>query len=255
MKRDNLGNRMKKYETVNQSHLMKRTPVIIRIDGKAFHIFTKGFNKPFDSLLIKTMQDTMKYLCQNIQGCVLGYTQSDEITLVLVDYKRLESSAWFDYNVQKLCSISASMGTLAFNEFFYLNLAHEYEFGNGKDIDYLTKLSPKVMTAMFDSRCFNIPKEEVCNCLIWRQQDAIKNSIQGLAQFLFAHKELQGLNSIQLKEKILNEKSIDWDDIPIAHQRGTCCIKNENKEWIIDEKIPIFTKDRKYIEDLIYIGD
>lgn len=105
---DDLGKRMKEfYENVPKTKLMRRTPVAIRIDGKAFHTFTRGFNKPFDDVLINAMQDTMKYLCKNIQGCV----QSDEITLILVDYKRLNSSAWFDYEVQKMCSIAASMAT------------------------------------------------------------------------------------------------------------------------------------------------
>lgn len=114
-----LGTRMKSYyEEIPKTKLMRRTPVAIRIDGKAFHIFTRGFEKPFDKVLVKSMQDTMQYLCENIQGCVLGYTQSDEITLILVDYKRLNSSAWFDYEVQKMCSIAASMATMAFNKAF-----------------------------------------------------------------------------------------------------------------------------------------
>lgn len=102
---------------------MRRTPVIIRVDGRAFHTFTKGFQKPFDDVLVRVMQDTMKYLCENIQGCVFGYTQSDEITLILIDYKKLNSEAWFDYEVQKMCSIVASMATMAFNRFFM----YEYE--------------------------------------------------------------------------------------------------------------------------------
>ena len=119
---DELGTRMKEfYEQVPKTRLVRRMPVAIRIDGKAFHTFTRGFDKPFDEVLIKSMQDTMKYLCENIQGCVFGYTQSDEITLILVDYKKLTSSAWFDYEVQKMCSISASMATMAFNRFFMEN--------------------------------------------------------------------------------------------------------------------------------------
>lgn len=104
-----LAKRMKKYEVVPKNTLMRRTPVIIRVDGRAFHTFTKGFQKPFDDVLMRVMQDTMKYLCENIQGCVFGYTQSDEITLILIDYKKLNSEAWFDYEVQKMCSIVASM--------------------------------------------------------------------------------------------------------------------------------------------------
>ena len=116
---DELGKRMKTfYEEIPKTKLMRRVPVAIRIDGKAFHTFTKGFQKPFDEVLIKSMQDTMKYLCENIQGCVLGYTQSDEITLILVDYKKLTSSAWIDYEVQKLCSNAASMATMALNKAF-----------------------------------------------------------------------------------------------------------------------------------------
>ena len=135
---DKLGTRMKTYyEQVPKARLVRRMPVAIHIDGKAFHTFTKGFKKPFDEVLIKSMQKTMKYLCENIQGCVLGYTQSDEITLILVDYKTLESSAWFDYEVQKMCSISASMATMAFNRAFEKEIQHfkktVYYDANGED--------------------------------------------------------------------------------------------------------------------------
>ena len=119
-KNDALGNRMKTYENVTRNYLTRRMPVIIRIDGKSFHTFTRGFKRPFDDVLVKSMQDTMKYLCENIQGCVLGYTQSDEITLVLVDYQNRDTSAWFDNNIQKMASVSASMATMAFNEAFSL---------------------------------------------------------------------------------------------------------------------------------------
>lgn len=115
MRNDNLGDRMKTYENVTRMHLTRRMPVICRLDGKAFHSFTRGLKKPFDDILVKTMQDTMKYLCENIQGCVLAYTQSDEITLVLVDYQNQDSCAWFDNNIQKMTSVSASMATMAFN--------------------------------------------------------------------------------------------------------------------------------------------
>ena len=120
---DELGKRMKEnYEQVPKYRLMRRTPVIIRIDGKAFHSFTKGFQRPFDEVFGKTMTQTMEYLCENIQGCIFGYKQSDEISLVLSDYKRFNSEAWFDYEVQKMCSIAASMATMAFNKFFYKNV-------------------------------------------------------------------------------------------------------------------------------------
>lgn len=101
-KNDSLGDRMKGYEGVSRNFLTRRVPAIIRLDGKAFHTFTKGMEKPFDLVLTQAMQETMKHLCENIQGCVLGYTQSDEITLVLTDYATIQTDAWFGYNIQKM---------------------------------------------------------------------------------------------------------------------------------------------------------
>ena len=106
-----LDERMKQYEYVTRTYLTRKIPAIIRIDGKAFHTFTKGFKKPFDMVLMSAMQNTMKSLCEQIQGCVFGYTQSDEITLVLTDYATIDTDAWFGYNVQKMASISASTAT------------------------------------------------------------------------------------------------------------------------------------------------
>ncbi len=101
---DELSKRMKEnYEKVFRTKLMRRTPVALRCDGKSFHTFTRGLKKPFDEILVKSMQETTKYLCENIQGCVLGYTQSDEITLILIDYQTLTTAAWFDYEVKKMC--------------------------------------------------------------------------------------------------------------------------------------------------------
>ena len=123
MDKTSLGDRMKNnYENVNRFYLTRRMPVIIRMDMKAGHTFTRGMKKPFDDIFVKTMQNTMKYLCENIQGCVIGYTQSDEISLVLTDYAELTTDAWFGNNLQKMCSVSASMATLAFNKAFNDNI-------------------------------------------------------------------------------------------------------------------------------------
>ena len=280
--KDDLGTRMKTfYEEIPKTKLMRRCPVAIRIDGKAFHTFTRGFNKPFDEVLIESMQETMKYLCENIQGCVLGYTQSDEITLILVDYKKLNSSAWFDYEVQKMCSIAASMATMAFNRFFM----YEYEEfnrwvneGNPTDEDRrLNDIYYDAMCkgAMFDARCFNIPKEEVTNLIYWRQLDASRNSIQMVGQANFSHKELQNKSCNQIQDMLMEQKGINWNDLPTYQKRGACCIKNSHivrrlsdetvlcivedpgkhtNEWIIDKNIPIFKgDDRRYIDNLINI--
>lgn len=245
-KKDSLGDRMKTYENVTRHYLTRRTPVIIRLDGCHFHTFTRGFNKPFDEVMCNSMQDTLLYLCRNIQGCIFGYTQSDEITLIICDYQKLDTAAWFDDNILKMCSVSASLATLAFNKAFS-KYTYDYMGQNNNTIsDSYAKAYYK--GASFDSRVFNIPKEEVCNCLIWRQQDAIRNSIAGLGQAHFPAKQLHKKNCEMIKEMLMSEKNIDWNDTPTKFKRGSCCIRNEFWEWIIDNEIPIFTEDRNYIE-------
>ena len=272
--KDELGMRMKEfYEEVPKTRLVRRMPVAIRIDGKAFHTFTRGFQKPFDEILVKSMQDTMKYLCENIQGCVLGYTQSDEITLILVDYQNLNSCAWFDYEVQKMCSIASSMATMAFNKFFtknvnYFEMTHEHDDTINEYCTTLVNAAEK--GAMFDARCFNIPKEEVCNLIYWRQLDATRNSIQMVGQANFSHKELQKKSCNMIQEMLFAEKGINWNDYPTYLKRGSCCIKttiqNPNVDikdgaypksiWMIDLDIPIFKGDgRDYIDKLVFIGE
>ena len=118
---DALGTRMKEYERRNQYYLQRRTPVAIRIDGRAFHSYTKGLNRPFDNIFQSTMIQTMESLCEQIQNCIFGYVQSDEITFILKDYTQLNTSAWFDYRTDKLCSISASLATYYFNKYFAEN--------------------------------------------------------------------------------------------------------------------------------------
>ena len=272
--KDELGTRMKEfYEGVPKTQLVRRMPVAIRIDGKAFHTFTRGFQKPFDEVLGRAMRETMKYLCENIQGCVLGYTQSDEITLILVDYQSLNSCAWFDYEVQKMCSIAASMATMAFNKFFtknvnYFEMTHEHDDTINEYCTTLVNAAEK--GAMFDARCFNIPKEEVCNLIYWRQLDATRNSIQMVGQANFSHKELQKKSCNMIQEMLFAEKGINWNDYPTHLKRGSCCIKttiqNPNIDikdgaylksvWMIDLDIPIFKGDgRNYIDKLVFIGE
>ena len=291
MDNSNLAARMKEfYENVPKTNLMRRTPVVIRIDGKAFHSFTKGFKRPFDEVLIKTMQETTKYLCENIQGCVLGYTQSDEISLVLVDYQRFETSAWFDYEVQKMCSIAASMATMAFNKFFERNVAdgyeHRYDVKDECSMPYdLYKAYTDAINkgAMFDARVFNIPKEEVTNYIYWRQLDASRNSIQMVGQANFSHKELQNKSCNDIQDMLMEQKGINWNDYPTVCKRGTAVIKKiiareeksfiddmledsfdnvknniikQTSKWIIDKDIPIFKGEgREYIEKLVMVGE
>ena len=269
---------MKNYEYVTRTYLTRKMPVIIRLqpDGKAFHSFTRGLKKPFDDIFVKSMQDTMKYLCENIQGCVLGYTQSDEITLVLVDYQSREACSWFDNNIQKMVSVSASMATMAFNNAFAENYNQEQckyfdDYNNEKcyrnlELEkYFDTLDKKCFKATFDSRVFTLPKEEVVNCLIWRQQDATRNSIQSVGQANFSHTKLHGKNCSDIQDMLMIENGINWNDYPTYLKRGSCCIKkpfiiNEGTEqeairnkWVIDTEIPIFTQDKDYVNKLIFI--
>lgn len=146
-----LGTRMKEYENVNRTYLMRRQPIIIRIDGRAFHTFTKGFNKPFDDILMESMWETAKKLCESIEGCKIAYTQSDEISLLLTDYTKLTTCAWFDKNVQKMVSISASIATVAFNKAF-MDIYARYLNQGLLSEDMLVKYGKKLFTATFDSR-------------------------------------------------------------------------------------------------------
>lgn len=277
---DQLGQRMKEYyEQVPKFRLMRRTPVAMRLDGKAFHTFTKGFQKPFDEILVKSMQDTMKYLCENIQGCVFGYTQSDEITLILVDYQTLDTCAWFDYEIQKMCSIAASMATMAFNEFFMQEVitfkkqfcSFEEHFGyiaevwnNNENKQLYRVYSNKMRTAMFDCRCFNIPKEEVTNLVYWRQLDATRNSIQMVGQANFSHQELQGKSCNDIQDMLMLQKGINWNNYPTYLKRGSACLRlpdpdapeSERLKWTVDLDMPILKGDgRKYVDSLVFIGE
>ena len=271
-KTDSLGDRMKHcYEAIPRTFLARRIPVIIRLDGKAFHSFTRGFAKPFDGVFMRAMQSTMQYLCENIQGCVFGYAQSDEITLVLTDYAKLTTDAWFGYNVQKMTSVAASMATLAFNRAFeeaaktYRRRVNE-SFTCSEQEDKLCGAYEKAIAkgAMFDARVFSIPKDEVCNCLIWRQQDAVRNSIEAVGQAYFSANELHKKTTKMVQEMLFQTHGINWNDFPIECKRGSCCyrvavtetVNAPNKEpvtvtrnkWRIDREIPTFTQDREFVE-------
>lgn len=227
---DDLGDRMKGYENANRLYLTRRMPMVIRVDGKAFHTLTADMKRPWDEGMIEAMLFTAKYLCEHIQNVKLAYVQSDEISLLLTDYDRLGTEAWFDKNLQKMVSVSAAMATLAFNK----NIVKSYPNKEG----------------VFDSRAFIIPKEEVCNYFLWRQNDATRNSVQMLARANFSHKSLDGLNNSQVQDKLILEKKINWND-EATYKKWGSCIRKSDMGWAIDLEPPIFSKDRGYINDLL----
>lgn len=229
------------YENRSKTFLLRRTPVIIRLDGKAFHTYTRRLDKPFDEGLIEDMQQTALYLCKNIQGAKCAYVQSDEISILITDYDTLQTDAWFDYNVQKMGSVSASLATAKFNQVrtlrYFIKIQEEYSERDDLFTDHENYLAYKQVLANFDSRCFNIPKEEVSNYFLARQKDAVKNSISMLAQSLYSHKELEFKNQSDLQEMIF-QKGQNWNDLHWSKKRGSFVMKNE--QWEIVETPMIF---------------
>ena len=280
MDTSDLANRMKEYEKRNQYYLQKRTPVAIRVDGRSFHTFTKGFKRPFDEVLMKSMQETAKYMCENMGNAKFAYVQSDEITIILVDYDTLETDCWFNYRTDKLCSIAASMATMAFNKIFYQEALEWYNKMKPTTLTDERKVVAQIQIykqaaekgAMFDARCFNIPKEEVTNLIYWRQLDAARNSIQMVGQANFSHKELQNKSCNMIQDMLHEQKGINWNDFPTDCKRGAAVIKKKigtnvaaacgiagatyETRWVIDRNMPMLKgEDRKYLDDLVYIGE
>jgi tRNA(His) guanylyltransferase len=251
-----IGDRMKEdYENRSRISLPRRSYTIIRVDGKAFHTYTRGLKKPFDEGLIQDMNETAAYMCKNIMGAKIGYVQSDEITIVITDFGDENTQAWFDNNLQKMCSVAASMATAKFNQ---LRMARKCWEGN--DVDgYLDCDDIKnFKLAEFDARVFQIPqKMEVINCLIFRQQDAVRNSISSVAQSMFSAKELHGVKTDQMQEMIFQKSGINWNDYSFREKRGGVIAKvayqvegSTRNRWEVIET-PIFTQDKEFLNALI----
>lgn len=229
MGKDALSIRQKAfYEVRTRTYLPRRTYTIIRIDGRSFKNYTKGLQRPFDLGLIEDMDNTAIYLCKNIQGAKLGFVQSDEITIVLTDFDSLNTDAWFDGEVQKMTSISASIATEKFNQLRLMRFFSENNVNN-KTKDEVVSDIDKFKRAQFDSRVFTIPsKDEVMNNILWRQQDTVRNSISSVAQSLYSHTELNCKNTNQMQEMCF-QKGINWNDFDPKLKRGRLIIK-ETKE-------------------------
>ena len=230
---DNLGDRMKSYyEDRTRYALPRRTFTLIRLDGKAFHSYTRGLKRPFDDQLMVDMDETAKFLCKEIQGSKFAFVQSDEISIVLTDFDSLDTDAWYDGNISKIVSVSASLATGKFNE-----------------------LRPGKL-AFFDSRVFTIPyKTEVENYFLWRQNDSSRNSIASVAQSLYSSKELYGKKCNQMQEMIF-QKGINWNDYASRYKRGRGIIKEfydkggvQRSHWITVE-VPIFSQDREFFNKI-----
>lgn len=245
---------MKGYEDVFRYYLPRRMPMIVRVDGRAFHTFTKFFKKPFDDVLSACMKYTATELCREISGAKLAYAQSDEISVLITDYDNLETQPWFDKNLQKITSVSAALATISFDRF--LRQIEEAEYIFEKDTTVYSKNLGKVM---FDARAFVLPKEEVANYFVWRQNDAIRNGIQAVAQAHYSQKELLGCSCEELKDKLAKDFQLGMGYFDTHSRQGICVIKKEMEEeenplrmfashWVPDLSTPIFKENREYIE-------
>lgn len=203
---NSLGDRMKtNYESITNYRLTRRMPVIVRVDGKCFH--SLKLEKPFDPRFITAMLEAATDLAHEMQGFKLGYVQSDEASFLLTDYDMLQTAAWFDYELRKLCSVSAAIMTERF-----------------------CAISPQ--HGVFDSRAFNIPREEVANYFLWRAQDWQRNSIQMLAQAHFSHKQLH-LKDQPAMHEMLHGIGINWADLKPIEKNGTWITRNDVRHDIL----------------------
>jgi len=257
-KNDSLGTRMKEnYENRSKIFLPRRTYIILRVDGKAFHTYTRGLLRPFDQGLVEDMDATAIYLCKNIMGAQFAYVQSDEISILLTDFDTNETQSWFDNNVQKLASVSASMATSAFNK------ARISRFMATTTAVPLEDAVDKLTWAEFDSRAFQIPqKVEVENYFIWRQQDATRNAISSAAQSVYSHKELEGKSGDE-KQEMMFQRGINFNDYDPKYKRGRLIVTETfpsisvtsgdmaiRTKWV-STAAPIFTQDRDDLSDRI----
>ncbi len=222
MRKDPIMTRMKvNYEKRQEHFLLRRVPVIIRLDGEAFHTLTKKFNRLFDENFQTAMKQTGMHLCKKIQGAKCAYVQSDEISVLLTDFDRFKTEAWFDYEQSKVESISAGMAA----SYFSLNFT----------------------AGVFDSRARNYPKEEVCNYFHARQLDWIRNSLLIYTHSVYSDKQMKNKNQKDMHE-MLFAKGMNWAKLPYSWKNGIFISKEEG-EWT--ESYPIFKLDRDLIDDLL----
>lgn len=221
-----IGDRMKSnYELPGRQTLLRRVPVIIRVDGRAFHTLTRHMERPFDHSFIKAMAHAAIALASEIQGCKVAYVQSDEASFLVTDYDTHQTDAWFGYVKSKVESISASIMTAAFNRELRLD-----------------------GTAHFDSRAFNIPREEVVNYFLWRALDWERNSLNMYCQSFFSHSKLEGKSNAD-RHEMLHSIDKNWADLSAVEKNGSWI--KPSGEWI-EGFAPTYESISELLEPMIY---
>ncbi len=230
MDKTSLGDRMKMYEASTESRVLPRLPVVIRIDGRSFSKFCKGMKRPFDDDFRQAMVETTKYLVENTHAKI-GYTQSDEISLVLYTENLKSGSVLFDGRVQKIASNFAAMASV--------------KFLTEMQTRFPEKISKGILPT-FDARVFAVPsKVEAYNCILWRTNDATKNSISMVAQSEFSHKELQGLSCDEMQYKLITERGINWNDFTSAQKQGVYVRKEKVQVKLEQDKLEKIPVDKR----------
>lgn len=227
MHKDSLGDRMKLYESVSRNSLMRKTPVIIRIDGKCFSSFCKRFEKPYDEVLHFILNNVMKHLCGKIQCVKYSQRHSDEMSFLLTDYDSVNTDPYFEYNVQKITSVVAGMATAEFCKQLVTYSFIPNDWGEDGDPISFNKriLQYDEDWPVFDCRCFNVPEDDIPNYFFWRLMDCVRGSINMLAQSKFSHKELQGISNNQMQEMLFQKCGINWNNLPQYQKTGYICVK------------------------------
>jgi tRNA(His) guanylyltransferase len=262
--KNSFSSRMKNYEQCYNQKVPNRSYVIVRLDGVGFSKYTKQFNKPFDDILSNVMDATTIELCKEFQP-KLGYTQSDEISLIFTTIDNIDAENIYDGKVQKIASIFASQATEAFN--FKMLQAISLQMTPEELVSKIISGNLPQIKAKFDARVFVIPDiTEVYNYFVWRQQDCTRNSISMAASANFPHKLLEGVSGDKKQDMLFTEKGINWNEYAVKYKRGVVVKKNtinvgvENGElmqrskWLPDYETPIFTQDKEYLQNLIPTG-
>lgn len=245
--KDALGSRIKdQYENRTRYFLPRRTFTILRLDGKAFHTYTKGLKKPFDGELSEDIDNAIIEMLPQIQGSAFAYTQSDEISILLTDFTTPQTNMWFDGNIQKMSSVAASIMTAEFNK---IRIERVINYWMDK-YDYPTSEDLSKSIAYFDCRAFTIPdRTEVMNYFRWRQQDCVRNSVSMVAQAHFSHKELHGKSQSMMHE-MLHQKGINWTtDFTDGEKNGRIIVKESYSST------PLFESGKQTASDLFNNGE
>ena len=203
----NLKEKCEFYRSLTDYKLMPNSYVLAMVDGHCFSKMIKNkFDKPFDDMFIKMMNETAKYLCENIQGAKFAYTQSDEISILITDFDTPMTDSFFGFRLCKMQSLIAAMATAKFNQ-IYVKLVNDYKGFNLKKFDM-----KEYPTYTFDCKVWTVPNaNDAYAWFLYRQTDCIKNSKAQTAQAYLSHKSLVGLTSDEMIIKLKDEKGIDWN--------------------------------------------